>query len=47
VFQKIMIMSSAKTKGMEKVNIVKLQNTRRDFESMQMKETEDINSFIN
>ena len=34
-------------KGMAKVNIVKLHNTRRDFESLQMKETEGINSFMN
>ena len=33
--------------GMAKVNIVKLQNTRRDFESLQMKEIEDIDSFMN
>ena len=33
--------------GMAKVNIVKLQNTRRDFESLQMKEREDIDSFMN
>ena len=33
--------------GMAKVNIVKLQNTKRDFESLQMKETEDIDSFMN
>ena len=32
---------------MTKVNIFKLQNTRRDFESLQMKETEDIDSFMN
>jgi len=32
---------------MAKVNIVKLQNTKRDFESLQMKETEDIGSFMN
>jgi len=30
-----------------KVNIVKLQNTRRDFEGLQMKEIENIDSFIN
>ena len=30
-----------------KVNIVKLHNTRRYFESLQMKETEDIDSFMN
>jgi len=56
VFQKIMTTSSAKVawdtlatnyKGMAKFNIVKLQNTRRDFESLQMKETEDIDSFMN
>ena len=56
VFQKIIITSSAKEawntlaisyQGMAKVNIVKLQNTRRDFESLQMKETEDIDSFMN
>lgn len=56
MLQKIMITSSAKVawdtlatnyKGMAKVNIVKLQNTMRDFESMQMKETEDIDSFMN
>ena len=56
VFQKIMITSSAKEawdtlatsyQGMEKVNIVKLQNTRRDFKVLQMKETEDIDSFMN
>ena len=34
-------------KGMAKVNIVKLQNTRRDFDSVKMKETYDINSFMN
>jgi len=34
-------------KGMAKVNIVKLHNTRRDFESLQMKEIEDIDSFLN
>ena len=48
VFQKIMITSSAKEswetfatnyKGMAKINIVKLQNTRGDFEILQMKET--------
>ena len=33
--------------SMANVNIVKLQNTRRDFESLQMKETEDIDSFMN
>ena len=53
VFQKIMITPLAKEaqdtlatsyKGMAKVNIVKLQNTMRDFESLQMK---DINSFMN
>ena len=33
--------------GMAKVNIVKLKNTMRDFESLQMKETEDIDSFMN
>ena len=32
---------------MAKVNIFKLQNTRRDFESLQMKETQDIDSFMN
>ena len=56
MFQKIMTMSSAKVawdtlatnyKGMAKVNIVRLQNTRRDFQSLQMKETEDIDSFMN
>ena len=56
MFQKIMITSSAKEawetlatsyQGMAKVNIVKLKNTRRDFESLQMKEIEDINSFMN
>ena len=48
VFQKIMITSSAKEaletlvasyQGMAKVNIVKLQNTRRYFEILQMKDT--------
>ena len=38
---------ATKYKGMAKVNIVKLQNTRRDFESLHMKETKDINSFMN
>ena len=33
--------------GMAKVNIVKLQNTRSDFESLQMKKTEDFDSFMN
>ena len=33
--------------GMTKLNIVKLQNTRRDFEILQMKETEDIDSIMN
>ena len=33
--------------GMAKFNIVKLQNTRRDFEILQMKEIEDIDSFMN
>ena len=33
--------------GMAKVNIVKLHNTRIDFESLQMKEMEDIDSFMN
>eukprot|EP00253_Pinus_taeda_P013003 PITA_13003 len=33
--------------GMAKFNIVKLQNTRRDFESLQMKETKDIDYFMN
>ena len=55
MFQKIIIMSSAKEawefatsyQGMAKVNIVKLQNTRREFESLQMKEIEDIDSFMN
>eukprot|EP00253_Pinus_taeda_P029269 PITA_29269 len=56
VFQKIMITSSTKVawdtlvtnyKGMDKVNSVKLQNTMRDFESLQMKETKDIDSFMN
>lgn len=56
MFQKIMITSSAKEawdtlatsyQGMAKVNIVKLQNTRRDFEIPQMKEIEDIDSFMN
>ena len=46
-----MIMSSAKVAwdtlvtnyiGMAKVNIVKLHNTRRDFENLQMKEIEDM-----
>lgn len=32
---------------MTKVNIVKLQNTRRYFESLQMKETKDIDYFMN
>jgi len=56
VFQKIMITSSAKVAwdtlatnytGMAKVNIVKLHNAMRDFESLHMKETEDISSFMN
>ena len=34
-------------KFLAKVNIVKLQNTKRDFESLQMKEIEDIDSFMN
>lgn len=34
-------------KGMAKVDIVKLQNIRIDFESLQMKEKEDIGSFMN
>lgn len=47
MFQKIMIMSLAQVlwdtlatnyTGTTKVNIVKLQNTRRDFESLQIKE---------
>ena len=51
-----MITSSAKKswdilatsyKDMAKVNIVKLQNVRRYFESLQMKETNDIDSFTN
>ena len=51
-----MITSSAKEawetlatryQGLAKINIVKLQNTRRDFESLQMKETNDIDSFMN
>ena len=33
--------------GMAKINIVKLLNTRIDFRSLQMKETEDIDSFMN
>jgi len=37
----------ARYKGMAKVIIVKLQNIRRDFESLQMKEKEDIDSFMN
>ena len=32
---------------MAKVNIVKLHNTRRDFESLQMKEKKDIDYFMN
>eukprot|EP00253_Pinus_taeda_P010915 PITA_10915 len=56
MFQKIMITSSAKEawdtlatgyKGMTKVNLVNLHNTRRDLESLHMKEIEDINSFVN
>ena len=56
MFQNIMITSSAKEawetlaksyQGIAKVNIVKLQNTRRDFEILQMKEIEDIDSFMN
>lgn len=56
VFQKIMTTSSRKIvwetletsyKGMDKFNIVKLKNTRKDFESLQMKEMKDINSFMN
>ena len=56
MFQKIMTTSSPKIawhtlatnyKGITKVNIVMLQNTRRDFESLQMKEKEDMNSFVN
>ena len=56
MFQKIMITSSAKEawetlvtsyQGMAKVNIAKLHNIRRDFESLQMKETEYIDSFMN
>ena len=56
VFQKIMITSLAKEawetfttnyQGISKFNIVKLHNTKRDFESLQMKETEDIDSFMN
>ena len=51
MLQKIMIASSTKRKwdtfatsykGMTKVNIVKLQSTKRDFEIAQMKETKDI-----
>jgi len=34
-------------KGMAKVNIVKLHNTRRDFESLQIKDTNDIDYFMN
>ena len=56
MFQKIMITSSEKEacetlatsyQGMAKVNIVKFKNTRRDFESLQLKEIEDIDSFMN
>lgn len=56
MFQKIMITSSTNEawdtlatnyKGMDKVNIIKLQNTKRDFERLQMKETKDIDSFMN
>ena len=56
MFHKIMIMSSTKVAWdtlvinytcMAKVTNFKLQNTRRDFESLQMKETEDINSIMN
>ena len=56
MFQNIMITSSAKEacetlvtnyQGMAKVNIIKLQNTGRDFESQHMKETNDIDSFMN
>lgn len=56
VFQKIMIMSLANEawdtlatsyKGMAKINIVKFHNTRRDFESLQVNQTEDIDSFMN
>ena len=56
MFQRIMITYSTKEewdtlvasyKGMAKVNIVKLLNTRRNFESLQMKKIENIDSFMN
>lgn len=34
-------------KGITKVNIVKLKNATRDFETLEMKELEDIDSFMN
>ena len=55
-FQKITTASSTKTtwdilaksyQGMAKVNIVKFYNTRREFQSLHMKETKNIDSFMN